>query len=232
MLEFKDNPRELMQALDRFLSVYFGDRQVENQLDLDEIASWNIPQTLKDVYSFIGKYLNKDGTFGKQDTLIINSGKGKTYGGKIVIVGQNQGCWNCFTETEGKDPSVWTEDYGWKDDSLKWKLVDNSLSQFLTTFCMQEAIFISKYCYSGNFKTVIPILKLQGYEVSTWQGKYVWEDYFNDREGIYYFHLIEDAILISSDGWCGTNYKNANRLLTSLEPELTRINLNCSLSTL
>ena len=75
MLEFKDNPRELMQALDRFLSVYFGDCQVENQLALDEIASWNIPEPLKDLYSFIGKYSVRGIAFGKQDSLMIYSKK-------------------------------------------------------------------------------------------------------------------------------------------------------------
>lgn len=232
MLKFKDSPHELMQALERFLSVYFGDRQVENQIDTDEIAGWNIPQPLKDLYSFVGKYPGKQGILSSQDVLYINSGQGKTYGGKIIVVGENNGCWSCFTDTEGEDPPVWTENYGWKDDSPKWKLVNDSLSQFLITFCLQEAIFASKYLYRGNFKVLVPTLKLQGYEVTTWQGRYLWEGYFEDREGITDFHMIEDAVLISSDGWCGTNYKNANRLLTSLVPKLTQINMNCSLATL
>ena len=58
MLKYKDNPRELMQALDRFLSVYFSDRQVEYKRELDRIAAWNIPQPLKDIYSFIGTQID------------------------------------------------------------------------------------------------------------------------------------------------------------------------------
>lgn len=51
MLEFKDNPQELMLALDRFLSIYYGDRQVKFKPNLEEIAASRIPETLKYFYS-------------------------------------------------------------------------------------------------------------------------------------------------------------------------------------
>ena len=71
MQEFKDNPRELMRALDRFLSVYFGDRQVEYRPNLDETDAWNLPQPLKDIYSFISKFQGQHGFLdSNQDSLL------------------------------------------------------------------------------------------------------------------------------------------------------------------
>ena len=224
MLKFKDNPKRLMLELDRFLSVFYGDRQVEYKPDLDEISVWNIPQVLKDLYLFAGKYPGKHGTLNTQDGLIIHSGK-TTYQGKILIVSEYQGCWHCFTETEGEDPPVWTEDYGWKDDSPRWKLANNSLSQFLVTFCLREALFASTYSsrFQGKIEDTVSNIGKQGYEVVLlWQGKYLpVEDYVMPQTDSFY--LIEDSILVRdtwNSSWCGTNYKNADRLLNLIQSEL------------
>ena len=88
-----------MQALDRFLSPQYTDRQIEYKPDLDKIASYNIPQPLKDLYLFISKYLDKNGTFGKQDTLIINSGKGDCTGKLYKKRSQNNATLNCSSTT-------------------------------------------------------------------------------------------------------------------------------------
>ena len=56
MLEFKDNPQELMSALDRFLSNYYGELQKKFQRDLKEISDWKIPSSLKYFYGFAEKY--------------------------------------------------------------------------------------------------------------------------------------------------------------------------------
>jgi len=230
MLEFKDSPRELMQALDRFLSVYYGDRQVEYKPDLDEIASWNIPQTLKDLYSFVGKYPGEHGILSTQDSLYVNSGRYKKYGGKIIIVSESNGCWECYTDTEGKDPPVWTMDYGWKEDSPKWKLVNNSLSQFLVTFCLIEASLASKYnrgatnnwssCNKKPDKILADINERGHDAYLLWQGdcfeNVIYDDEYRKNK-IYApdsFYSIEDAILIY---WgCTTNYQNADRFLSSI----------------
>lgn len=224
MLEFKDDPQKLIVALEEFLSVYYADRQLEYQRELDEILSGNIPKPLKYLYPFIEKYFGKHGNLCKQDSLRINSVK-KTYGGKTLIVSENSGCWHCFTETEGEDPPVWTEDYGWKDDFPKWKLVNNSLSQFLVTFCLREALFNSVYSYriKKKMKNVLSEFKKQKYEtVLLWQGKYFpVEDYVMPQTD--YFYLIEDSILVWdmwNSSWCGTNYKNADRLLSLIQSEL------------
>jgi len=224
MLEFKDNPKKLMRELDRFLSIYYGDLQLEYKPDLDELASWKIPQPLKDLYTFAGKYPGKYGIFDTQDSLKINSGE-DTYGGKVLIVDENQGCWSCYTETEGNDPPVWTEHYGWKKDSPKWKLVNNSLSQFLVTFCLREALYASTYHFRFEEKIEDTVSKIrkQEYEVILlWQGIYYpVEDHVMSESNSFY--LIEDSILVQ-DMWnsalCGTNYKNANKLLSLIKSEL------------
>jgi|GEM_PF-5175269 len=46
MLQFKDNPKALMLALEQFLSDYYGDRQVRSERDLAELATWKIPDSL------------------------------------------------------------------------------------------------------------------------------------------------------------------------------------------
>ena len=228
MLEFKDNPRELMQALDRFLSVYFGDCQVENQINLEEVAAWNIPQVLKDLYSFVGKYIGKRGFLITHDSLRINSSKGKRYAGKILIVSEREGCWGCYTDTKGEDPPVWTMDYGWKEDSPKWKLVNNSLSQFLVTFCLAEAYTASRYhrCIKHFSSSVEPdkmlaaVDKLGFDAYLLWQGDYPTNLIYKDEHDFHCpnrFYSIEDAILV---WWsCATNYKNADSFLTSIQSD-------------
>jgi|GEM_PF-3067753 len=225
MLKYKDNPRELMQALDRFLSVYFGDRQVEYKPELDRIAAWNIPQPLKDIYSFIGKFRGQSGFLvSNQDSLIINSGN-VAFGGKLYIADEHSGCWICCTEFEGEDPPVWTQGYGWQEDSPKWKLVHKSLSQFLVSFCLEEAMMASQYRQKiGGFQANIPSEDVisaieKGYDVSLlWQDYWVWQAMFDRPISIIPFFTIEDAILFDGS-YCATNYKNADRLITSIQSE-------------
>ena len=215
-----------MQALDRFLSVYFNDDRVEYKPDLDKIAGWNIPQSLKDIYSFIGKFQGQSGFLcSNQDSLIINPGD-SSFGGKLYIVAEHSGCWTCCTEFEGEDPPVWTEDYGWKDDSPKWKLVHKSLSQFLVAFCLEEAIMASKYrskiggFYSNiSSEKIITAINNKGYDVFLlWQDCHIWHAMSDRPISVDRFFIVEDAILF--DGYqCTTNYKNANRLITSIQAE-------------
>lgn len=134
MLEFKDNPQKLMMELDRFLSTFYGDRKIQYNPDLNKIAARKMPQPLKDLYSFVGKYPGKHGILHTQDTLFFYPG---IFKGKLCIVGENQGVWSCGTEVEGDDPPVylinWTTE---KKDDADWRCVCNSLSEFLITFCL------------------------------------------------------------------------------------------------
>ena len=77
MLEFKNNPKKLMAALEQFLSIYYADRQLEYQRDLNTVLSWNIPEPLKYLYPFIENYFGENGNLCKQDGLYINSGQKK-----------------------------------------------------------------------------------------------------------------------------------------------------------
>ena len=234
MLQFKDDPKELMLALDRFLSIYYGDRQVEFKPNLQEIAARRIPTSLKHFYSFAEKYPGEHGTLTTQDGLYLQKGE-STYKNKLLIVGENQGCWSCGTEIDGEDPPVWVEDGDYGQEKFgfaTWRLVCNSLSQFLVTFSLQEALFASEYlgntstCRSmnpkANLEKLLSALEKQGYEVNLlWQGKYAWdvifEEEYNKIIPLNYFYSVEDAILIWNNGWYGTNYKNADRLLSSIE---------------
>ena len=230
MLQFKDDPKELMLALDRFLSIYYGDRQVEFEPNLREIAARRIPTSLKYFYSFVEKYPGKRGALTTQDVLYLQRDK-CTHKNKLLIVGENQGCWCCGTEIDGENPPVWVEDDDYGKEKFgfaTWRLVCNSLSQFLVTFSLQETLFASKYIkYIGNFnqkanlEKLLSALERQGYEVNLlWQGKYAWDVIHKEEyktTSFNYFYSVEDAILIWNNGWYGTNYKNADRLLSSIE---------------
>ena len=91
MLQHKDDPQALMLALDRFLSDYYGDRQLKYKPNIREIAARRIPESLKYFYSFVEKYPGKHGILTTQDGLYLNSGKG-IFKNKLLIVGENQGC--------------------------------------------------------------------------------------------------------------------------------------------
>lgn len=215
-----------MQALDRFLSVYFGDRQIEYKPDLNKIASYNIPQPLKDIYSFIGKYSNRQGTFGQQDTLTISSRHNTyTHKGELAIVYEYAGVWTCFTETQGEDPPVWIKERRWYDGYPQRRFVHDSLSQFLVAFCLQEAFIDSKYSQqigncSAKIKSeeILTAIEQEGYDVSLlWQGYYMSNAVWDKKPSISHsYYVVEDAILIWGSS-CATNYKNANRLITSIQ---------------
>ena len=223
MLEFKNDPKKLMMELDRFLSIYYGDRQVEYKPNLNEIAVQKIPQPLKDLYSFVGKYPGKHGTLHTQDTLFFYPGIFKE---KLCIVGENQGVWSCGTEVEGDDPPVylinWTTE---KKNDANWEYVCGSLSEFLVSFCLREAFFASTYrsVFKGRIENTVSNIRKQDYEVILlWQGKYSQiKDYVVPQ--IDSFYLIEDSILLWdmwNSCWWGTNYKNADRAMNLIQSEL------------
>lgn len=84
MLKFKGNPEKLMIELDRFLSIYYGDRKIKYKPDINQISGRKIPKPLKDLYCFVGKYPGKRGALHTQDTLFLYPG---IFKGKLCILG-------------------------------------------------------------------------------------------------------------------------------------------------
>ena len=106
-------------------------------------------------------------------------------------------------------------------------MVCNSLSQFLVTFSLREAFFASKYVSTFdsriskvNLDNLVSAFSEQGYEVRLlWQGKYATDVIFEEEYKICrsnYFYSVEDTILIWNNNGCSSNYKNADKLLSSI----------------
>ncbi len=221
MLQFKDDPKELMLALDRFLSIYYGDRQVESKRKFAEIAAWQIPDSLKYFYSFAKKY---PGIIDFQDGLFLNQGQ-DTNGGKFYIYRSlyRRYFTQCYTTINGTDPPVWIEQLI-EYKKLTSKLVGDSLSQFLVTISLKQVLFSTEYIYNFikidrgvNLNDLLSAIKEQDCNVSLlWRSNHFWNVFFNRMPRTIYFYSVEDAILICSNGFCATNYKNADRLLSSI----------------
>ena len=221
MLQFKDDPKELMLALDRFLSIYYGDCQVEFKPNLQEIAAWQIPDSLKYFYSFAEKY---PGINDFQDGLFLNRGQDTDRGKLCIYRSLYRNYFTvCYTTVNGTDPPVWIEQLI-EYEKLTSKLVCDSLSQFLVTTSLQQVLFSSKYFYDFikidrdiNLNNLLSAIKEQKYKVSLlWQSNHFWNFFLNRMPRTISFYSVVDAILICSNGFCATNYKNADRLLSSI----------------
>lgn len=211
MLDIQDNPQELMLSLDKYLSMFWGDRKLDLQPDLAAIESKKLPLPLKYLYSFVEKYPARNGRFfNTQDGLYLNPG---IYQDRLLFIAENQGVWHCGTEIEGNDPPVWVIE---NEKDAAWQFVCNSLSRFLVTFILRESIFGSQYLYCD---ITIDDLRRHNLDiVPLWNGVYAWDVYFDDEYDLYQngcsLYLVEDSFLVRN-GWCGTNYKNAHKLLAS-----------------
>ena len=136
--------------------------------------------------------------------------------------------WRTFTVIStlvaGEEPPVWSSQSKEYEEQYTNKLVCNSLSQFIATFSLERRVFESVYCY--NFAKIKDGIKLsdllstiarQDYRVDLlWETINFWDIVHDKTPRTQSFYTVEDAILICSNGLCGTNYKNANRLLASI----------------
>ncbi|VEP14310.1 hypothetical protein H1P_2620001 [Hyella patelloides LEGE 07179] len=211
-LNTKNNPRELMESLDLFLSSFFGERQVEYKPNLEALAARKIPLPLKYLYSFIGKYPGEHGDYLYTQDSLLNISTDEVILGKRPFLGENQGVWHCATEVEGNDPPVWID----PDRDTAWEYVCDSLAEFLVTYCLREAVVGSLYHLhlGNNIEEIISTVKQKDLEITLlWQGIYACDINWQQRYALNSFYLVEDSILIWN-GWCGTNYKNAERLFS------------------
>jgi len=222
MLQFKNSPKELMSALDKFLSNYYGDLQIESGRDLAEIAAWKIPDSLKYFYLFAEKY---PAIIDLQTGLLVNNGEhvhhDELFIGELLY-------WKTFTvvstKIQGEDPPVWISQSKGDESQYVEKLVCNSLSQFIATFCLEQAVLGTAHFY--NFANInggidlnylLSAIAQQDYQIDLlWETINFWDIVHQKTPRIEYYYLVEDAILICSNGYCATNHKNANRLIESV----------------
>ena len=219
MLEFKNNPQQLMSALDDFLTLFWGEHKIQIPPESAIEISDKLPISLQLLYSFICQYPSpRNGRlFNIQDGLYINNDAVRCKG-KFLIVGENQGVWSCGTDLvkDKVDPPVWLLG---NEEGDSWEFVCDSLSQFIVTFILRETFFGCRYEHPVQLEQLANL----GLEVTTlWSGTYAGNTYNrkyspNAKEWIDKFYLVEDSFLVwNLRSSCGTNYKNASKLLDSL----------------
>lgn len=146
-----------MDALCRFIEFWLGPRQESYGESKESLAGRHIPTPLRRLYQFAGRWPNWDDScpvasgipaFSHQDVLLALNWLERLPDGRIIFSNENQGMWGCRTLSEGDDPPVWCRDdfVTVQERNGGDKLVCDSLSRFLTTFVLQEAILGSRLC--------------------------------------------------------------------------------------
>ena len=192
----RNNPEKLLEILEQFTKWwFFPPHNEELGVSPERLSLVSLPTPLRTLYSFAGEW--PGGTyetiFSHQNHLLPFECL-EVRDGKLVFAFENQGTWLVGTETEGDDPPVYLS-----DDGQPFKLLCDSLAQFLVTFCLYEALY-GAVCLSGvddinelnseHGKLPIP-LWLDGPYVS-----------ITDKPRHVSFFLVDGCIL-QTEGWCG-----------------------------
>lgn len=199
MFEFqssRNDPEKLLEVLERFTKWwFFPPDSEETGVSEERLSLVSLPKPLRTLYSFAGEWPGGEyeSIFSHQDHLLPFECL-EVRDGKLVFAFENQGTWLVGTETNGDDPSVYLS-----DDGEPFKLLCDSLAQFLVTFCLHEALY-GAACLSGvddvdalnsqHGKVPIP-LWLDGPYVSV-----------TDEPRAISYYLVDGCIL-QTDGWCG-----------------------------
>jgi hypothetical protein len=148
--------RERMERLCAFIEFWLGPRRPEYGEDPAALASAELPEPLRILLAFAGRWPGRGGTapgcvaaISTQDSLLSLDRMELTADGKLLFLTENQGVWRCLTSPVGDDPSVWCvgDAFYSEDESLDGVgLVCQSLSRFLVTFTLQELMFGSTKC--------------------------------------------------------------------------------------
>jgi len=210
-----------MSALNTFLSNYYGDRQIESKRDLAEIAAWQIPNSLKYFYSFAEKYPT---IVDPQSGLFVNNGKNVHHDELFIGELLSRKTFTVIhTNIEEDNPPVWISQTTKGGSQYVEELVCHSLSQFITTFCLERSLLGTAHFYNsekingGINLNLLSAIAQQDYQVDLlWETINFWDIVHHKTPRMNYYYSVEDAILICSNGCCATNHQNANRLLKSI----------------
>lgn len=199
MFEFQSNrndPDKLLEVLERFTKWwFFPPHSEETGVSEERLSLVSVPTPLRKLYSFAGEWPGGkyESIFSHQDHLLPFECL-EVRDGKLVFAFENQGNWIVGTETDGDDPPVYVS-----DDGEPFKLLCNSLAQFLVTFCLHEALS-GAACLSGVDDVDALNAKHGKVPIPLWlDGPYV---SVTDEPGRISYHLVDGCIL-QSDGWCG-----------------------------
>jgi len=178
-----------------------------------------IPPPLRAIYELAGNYpvhyteqwrrpYWTPGLFGTQDQLLppdqleINDGR-------FRFIHENQGVWWCETLIDHNDPPV----YANIDDNRAHE-VCSTLSNFLTTFCLQELVFGAKRLFAADSGlAAIGDLTLEAPKEIWDNGVYVWSGLTNLT---YSYYLCGGRLMVMDSGddyWLAYNDESAASLI-------------------
>lgn len=228
----KENP---IPSLLEFIQQWVPDLADRHRVSPTEIPSF-VPPPLRAIYELAGNwpvpYQQQSqspswigGLFGTQDHLLpldqLNIEEGR-----FEFLVENQGVWICETNTHAEDPPVYSNSSSLDGNYDDISIVCDSLSHFLTTFCLHELLFGSPYLFTAeSAPNKVGQLVKEALTPLWLDGQYVYPD------AKYSFHLCRGEVLImtikSEDGsppdiWLGFRNRSSTKLLNQ-EIDLTQI---------
>ncbi len=211
---------QTIERLKAFICKWAGPAKPQYGIRRDLIPS-DLPAVLKDFYAFAGNWPNPSLDFNPSSTgsgpklfqaqdIWLEPDELEREDGRIVFLSENQCAWNCSVEAGRDDSPVYSDAARLWDDRLEGsEIVCPSLPHFLTTFCLQELVFGSRYFgkLEGSldpavFRETLNPIWLDGYYV------------FNEPS--HSFYLCGDNLLIMdyySDVWYGSLDESALALI-------------------
>ena len=151
------------------------------------------------------------GLFGYQDYLVPID-QLEVNGDRFEFIHENQGVWSCETVIHEADPPVFSDSLN-RGDSDKMKKVCDSLSHFLTTFCLQELVFGSRHVECVEL-ALGDIRKLVGTKLSD-----LWiEGIYAFKKPTHSFYLCNRNLLVMKTQdlyWLATNDEKAVSIINA-----------------
>jgi len=193
MINIGDSFNDLKKLFSAFLRTEIDARHAHNT---------GIPTGLRELYGIRESYslLKPSNTlFSNQDRLLLPSEiKDGRYFDFLI---ENQSCWKCETERGEEDPPVFIHDAE-SIGIIGRKIIHNSLSEFLTTYALQELTFELTFTINEHFD-LETILNSSLKTEELWMNKsYTWGD-----TSRYSFWLIEESCLMMD---CSIRYFGTN----------------------
>ncbi|CAM4270183.1 hypothetical protein [Saccharibacillus endophyticus] len=218
---------QTMERLKAFICKWAGPAKPEYGIRRESVPT-DLPAALRDFYTFAGNWPNpsyeasaysagfRPKLFEAQD-IWLEPEKLKRESGRISFLLENQGSWSCEVNANQDDSPVYSDAARLWDERLEEsEVVCPSLTHFLTTFCLQELVFGSRY-----------FGKLEGaLDPDVFRAKLhpLWLDgYYVFKEPSHSFYLCGDNLLIMdyySDVWYGCLEESALSLI--LDPSMVK----------
>ncbi|MCQ4087048.1 hypothetical protein [Saccharibacillus sp. JS10] len=218
---------QTMERLKAFICKWAGPSRPEYGVRSDSLPS-DLPAVLKDFYTFAGNWPNP----AYEAALQPNGSRTKLFeaqdrwlepqfltrqNDRITFLLENEGQWSCEVNAGQNDSPVYSDAAMlWNDRLEESEIVCPSISHFLTTFCLQELVFGSRYF--GKLEGGLdPALFRESLHPLWLDGYYVF------KEPSHSFYVCGDNLLIMdyySDVWYGSLEEDALSLI--LDPSTVK----------